>query len=215
MPELLERDVLHINRLEQADFLTKLKHLTFLHPYLDKARSVSEAAELAEVKLNQMHYFTKKMLELGLIEIKETQKQKGRTIHFYQTVATELFVPLINTPFMNIEDYFKEVATSLLDEQVKHQLHSLNRMKNIQMGFWIFFDSTIQSVMFRLTSEDIVHKTAKKELELPFVMASGRIRLSKEKADQARYHLKQIQQLSEDNDGDYYLYRFVLTPEVT
>ena len=210
---VLEREVLHIDRSEQADFLTKLKHLTFLHPYLGQARSVSEAAELAQVKLNQMHYFTKKMLELGLIEIVNTEKQRGRTIHYYRSVAAELFVPLGSAPFINIADYFKEVATSLLDEQVNYQLISLKRMQDVHMGFWIFFDEAINSVMFRLTSEEIVHESAKTELKLPFVMSSGRIRLSKEKAELARHYLKQIQQLTEDTEGDYYLYRFVMTPE--
>lgn len=65
---------------------------TFLSPYFDGPTSVSEAAEHAAEFLAKTHYWTRRWLDLGALELVDEVPRAGRAIKCYRTVADEFVV---------------------------------------------------------------------------------------------------------------------------
>ncbi|MGH3448636.1 MAG: hypothetical protein ACRDP4_13535 [Nocardioidaceae bacterium] len=67
--------------------------LTFLEPYLGATRSISQAAERTGRSLQRTHYWTRRLHDVGLIEVRETALRPGLSIRRYQAIADSFRVP--------------------------------------------------------------------------------------------------------------------------
>jgi len=62
-------------------------------PFLGRDRTVSQAAEEANVKPNTMYIRVKRLEALGLLKLVRKEPRKGRAIKVYRSVADRLYVP--------------------------------------------------------------------------------------------------------------------------
>lgn len=210
----LRPDTSVIAEEDAAAYLTKLKHLTYLEPFLGKANCVADAAKIADVPANQLLYHVNKMRKLGILTVDHKDVRRGRELPFYRVRTDELFVPLEKTPLSNLEAYLHEVSTAMLDMQ-NQSLANVLKKEQINLGFWISYDEENQSTNVRLTSKQsfVDMNTGKLLSDLPSLMGLARIKLGRANAERARQLLAEIHNLTEDDDGEYYLYRFAFTPE--
>ena len=58
---MAKQNFFEINDKESASYLTKLKHLTYIQPFLIEACTISQAAQITNVQEHQMHYFVNKI----------------------------------------------------------------------------------------------------------------------------------------------------------
>ena len=86
-----------------AAFLSDPEKNAYLSPFLDQDMTLVVAARALELPLNQMHYWAKRLLNLGLIEVRSTQKRGGRPIQHYRSTAPAFFVPFSATPLETLE----------------------------------------------------------------------------------------------------------------
>lgn len=205
----------HIIKQEaMATYLTKLKYLTYLEPFLGKTNCVADAAKAVDVPANKMLYHVRKMLKLNILKLEHTKDRRGRRVDFYRSCADELFIPVEATPLSNLEDYFKEASTALLEEQVEASAKAL-KQANGKLGFWIHYDAPSNATIFRLTKEETFANSSQNADTLgtlPTVMSLGRIKLKPKKAERVKELLAELHSLEEDEEGDYYFYRFAFTP---
>jgi hypothetical protein len=217
-----KRNVLIVNDMKMAGFLTKLDHLTYIQAFLGQENSVKVAAELAEVKPSQMLYFVRVMHSLGILRINRTVKRRGRSIHYYQAVADEFYVPVQHTPFENLEDFFRAGSMVMLDQQVHSQaMVVMNNTLQESYGFWMGYAPGTEDLQFRLSRKADVGLESDRQTHnlpqlasLPMAFSCRRIRLSKEKAERMRQLVMDLHSESEEAEGEYYFLRLVMTPEI-
>lgn len=77
-----------------ARFLTDVRSLRPLEPFLDRDASVQEGADALGLSLQSMHYRVGRMLALGLIEQVGSEARRGRPIKRYRAIADSFFLPL-------------------------------------------------------------------------------------------------------------------------
>ena len=86
---------------------------TYLAPYMEKGRSISEAAERVERSLQRTHYWTRRLLDAGLVEVCEVIRRPGRPIRRYRSVADEFIVRAEALPPGTFEVQMHEVNRAL------------------------------------------------------------------------------------------------------
>lgn len=72
--------------------------VTYLEPYLGTDRSIGEAAERIGRSVQRTHYWTRRMLDVGLVEVVHTSRRAGRPIHRYQAVADSFRISAQSLP---------------------------------------------------------------------------------------------------------------------
>jgi hypothetical protein len=77
-----------------ARFLSDVRSLRLLEPFLDRDCSVKEASEALGLSLQSMHYRVGRMVALDLIAVVGSEPRRGRPIKRYRAVADSFFVPL-------------------------------------------------------------------------------------------------------------------------
>jgi hypothetical protein len=82
-----------INIQEQADLLINPKTLRQLEPFLGRAVTITQAARELKQKPNTVLSRVRRFVRLGLLEVVEENKRKGRSIKKYRTTADVFFVP--------------------------------------------------------------------------------------------------------------------------
>lgn len=106
-----------------AELLTDWRQRRFLEPFIPGPTSMSEAAAKLGVRLNAMHYRVGQLLDLGLLEVVDSVKRKGRAVKLYGPTAKEFFVPFAATPHTTVEDMIRRL--SALDEFLTHAVATL------------------------------------------------------------------------------------------
>ena len=89
-----------------AKAIALLMHPTesyYLKPFMLKASSVSEAAELLNVSMNFLYYRVKRFLQVGILEKVNSKKRRGRAIQYYRASAESFFVPFSATDKESLE----------------------------------------------------------------------------------------------------------------
>lgn len=61
--------------------------VTYLEPYLGETLSIGEAADQIGRTIQRTHYWTRRLLEVGLVEVRATVPRAGRPVRRYQAVA--------------------------------------------------------------------------------------------------------------------------------
>ena len=217
-----ERNILIVNDDKMAGFLTKLDHLTYIQAFLGQENSVKNAAEQASVKPNQMLYYVRKMHSVGLLRITRTSNKRGKEIRYYRCIADEFFVPMQYTPFENLEAFFRAASNLMLDKQVYSQAQAvMNNTVHENYGFWMGYTPGTEDLHFRLARKADVGLASNGQVanvpklaSLPVAMSCRRIRLSREKAEWLRQQVMELHSLPEETEGEYYILRLALAPEL-
>ncbi len=66
-------------------------------------RTIAEVAKKLEMKLNAVAYRVERMMDVGILKIVRTVKQRGRSVNVYTTVTDKLFMPFDMTPEQTLE----------------------------------------------------------------------------------------------------------------
>lgn len=67
--------------------------LTYLEPYLEAACSMGQAAERTGRTIQRTHYWTRRLHDVGLVDVRATTRRPGRPIRRYQAVADSFRIP--------------------------------------------------------------------------------------------------------------------------
>ncbi|MGL4608863.1 MAG: hypothetical protein ACRCYY_04130 [Trueperaceae bacterium] len=86
-----------------ADVLTNPQTLRQLEPFLGRSLTVTEAAKETGEKANTVLSRVRRFVKLGLLEVAEDIKRKGRSIKKYRTTADVFFVPYEATSAETLE----------------------------------------------------------------------------------------------------------------
>jgi DNA-binding transcriptional ArsR family regulator len=92
-----------------ARVLASTEGRRFLEPFIQREVTLSQAAQELGVKLTTMHYHVRKLLRLGLLEVRREEPRKGRAVKIYGTAAEEFFVPFEVTPYDSLEVLLTEL----------------------------------------------------------------------------------------------------------
>jgi hypothetical protein len=230
---MLEPNPTTIHDADQAAYVTKLENLIYLEPFLGQEMAVTDAASKANVKLHQMFYQVTKMQKLGLVQLIRSEQRSGKWVKLYQATSSNFFIPLTVTPFENLSAFFRASSMIMLDEQCDAQAKTLLKYRSdTDYGFKISSDgedlnfnlATIATQSNQIQSNQIQSNltmplaaapdsSPTRLSEMPMVMGFGRLRMSRQKAEELRALLQQLKETAEDADGEYYLFRVAFVPE--
>jgi hypothetical protein len=163
-----------------------------------------------------MYYNVRKMQQMGLLKIVKTEKRSGQDVHYYRSIADQLFIPLEHTKLVSVKDFFLEAATALVEEQALFQARAVTKSDN-HLGFWISYEPQVGSVDYRLASKKQVFSEPQSKNRisgLPIAMSLGRIRLNKSSAEAIIKQILEMISTQEDPEGDFYFFRFAFTQEI-
>ncbi len=93
---------------DAAAALTNPKTLRQLEPFLNRERTVLEAAQETGVKPNTMLARVRKFTELGLLVVTREVPRAGRAVKLYRSRAESFFVPYEVTPSETLESAMQE-----------------------------------------------------------------------------------------------------------
>lgn len=85
----------------------------YLEAYLGQTRSVSEAADHVERSVQRVHYWTRRFLDVGLVEVVEVVQRPGRPIRRYRCIADEFVIPAVALPPGTFEAQMQEMNRGL------------------------------------------------------------------------------------------------------
>jgi hypothetical protein len=97
-----------ITGTEAADVLTQPTTLRQLEPFLARSLTVTEAAKETGEKANTVLSRVRRFVKLGLLEVAQDIKRKGRSIKKYRTTADVFFVPYEATSAETLEGAMAE-----------------------------------------------------------------------------------------------------------
>ena len=86
-----------------ASLLCRVNVVTCLRPFMVRECSLVDAAHLAEIQLNVLHYWVGRFLKAGLLKVTRTVKRVGRPIKFYLATAQSYVVPADMMPSSGYE----------------------------------------------------------------------------------------------------------------
>lgn len=92
-----------ITDTEAADVLTQPNTLRQLEPFLARSLTITQAAKETGEKANTVLSRVRRFVKLGLLEVSEEVKRKGRSIKKYRTTAEVFFVPYEATSAETLE----------------------------------------------------------------------------------------------------------------
>jgi hypothetical protein len=88
---------------EAADVLTQPSTLRQLEPFLARSLTITQAAKETGEKANTVLSRVRRFVKLGLLEVSEEIKRKGRSIKKYRSTADVFFVPYEATSAETLE----------------------------------------------------------------------------------------------------------------
>jgi hypothetical protein len=91
----------------QARLLTDPASFRFFEPFIDRDRTVSQAADEIGCRLDTMLYRVKTFLNAGLLAVSRLEKRAGRPIKHYRSSSSAYFVPFEVTPYAGLEERLK------------------------------------------------------------------------------------------------------------
>ena len=96
-----------------ATFLTQSQNLRLFSPFLSEEKSVSQAAEAAQVSLLKMYRFVKKAFALELLVQTRSEARQGKPIKYYRASAGNYFVPYGETTQLSFEELYRSSDDAL------------------------------------------------------------------------------------------------------
>ncbi len=118
----LNNDWVTIKNQEAADSLIDPKKYKYFIPFMQRPRSLSEAANLINIKTNLMHYHIKRLLNLGLIREVDFRTGRGRRGMRYQASSSKFFIPLKYTSVTNMETILYGLQEPMFRQIVKSRI---------------------------------------------------------------------------------------------
>ncbi|MFC4453676.1 hypothetical protein [Deinococcus sonorensis] len=98
-----------------AAFLSDPRRQAYLSPFIDAEVTVSQVAHALSLPLGRAHYWTLRLLTLGLVRETRREARAGRAVRHYRAVASAFFVPFDVTGADTLE------TQVLVDGQVREQ----------------------------------------------------------------------------------------------
>jgi DNA-binding MarR family transcriptional regulator len=117
------RNHLELTNEAQINFLRDGTQMQYLDAFISQERSLKEAADYLNVKLNVMSYWVSKMQGLGLIEETRSEKRRGRPIKYYRATSDVFTVPLSAIA----HDQYLEILSGIFDVDWQTFLASMAR----------------------------------------------------------------------------------------
>lgn len=118
----LNNDWVTIRNQAAADTLIDPKKYKYFIPFMQKPRSLTEAARLIHIKTNLMHYHVKRLLGLGLIKEIDSRVGRGRKGMRYQASSSKFFIPLKYTSVTNMETVLYGLQEPMFRQIVKSRV---------------------------------------------------------------------------------------------
>lgn len=107
----LTREPLELTDEEQIKFLRDGEQMQYLDAFISQERSLKEAADHLNVKLNVMSYWVNKMQGLGFIVETRSEPRRGRAIKYYRASSDVFIVPLS----VVAHDQYLEILAGIFD----------------------------------------------------------------------------------------------------
>ena len=104
-PQILKKTWHVINDADAARVLTDSKQQRYLLPFIREELSLSEAARRLAVKPNALLYHVNKLLALGLLEVAQIKRRRGRASKLYRASAERFFIPFSLTQADTVESF--------------------------------------------------------------------------------------------------------------
>ncbi len=95
--------------------------------FLDRDRSVREAADLLERDLDAVLYRVKRLQAAGLLEVVAVQRRAGRPVRRYRAPHPLWFVPFEALPYADLEETFAAMARAQVDRAARASARWLAR----------------------------------------------------------------------------------------
>lgn len=83
--------------------LTRGASARWLAPYFAGPSSITDAADHLGESLGRTHYWTRRLHDLGLLQVVETRPRAGRPVRLYRVVARRFVVPPAHLPEGHLE----------------------------------------------------------------------------------------------------------------
>jgi len=189
-----------------AALLDDASRRVYLHPFLDRACTLADAARELGVPMNTMHYWLRKLLDVDLVEVVEVRRRPGRAIQVYRSVASAFFVPFAATPADSVE-------SQLVSEEVERQ-RRLSRL----MAKTLRDASPHRGLLLRRESEGMIRSSTHPPHEPSDVVFSSWIErpLSKARAAEVQAELRALVErlaaLPTDEGDASFVLRVALVP---
>ena len=104
----MKAKLLIISKAEQADLLISPKTLRQLEPFIARSLSITQAAKELGEKPNTVLLRVRRFVKLGLLEVSQEIKRKGRNVKHYRTTADNFFIPYEATSAESLETALAE-----------------------------------------------------------------------------------------------------------
>lgn len=88
----------------------------FLHPFLGRDRTVTEAAAEVGCTSNTMLYRVRRMVAVGLLRVVATRTRPGRSIKVYRSSHDGYFVPTEAMPYDDLAHRVREQGRGLIEQ---------------------------------------------------------------------------------------------------
>ncbi|MFN2323157.1 MAG: hypothetical protein ABR510_09415 [Trueperaceae bacterium] len=95
--------------------------------FLDRDRSVREAADLLERDLDAVLYRVKRLLAAGLLEVVAVQRRAGRPVRRYRAPHPHWFVPFEALPYADLEETFAAMGRAQVERAARASARWLAR----------------------------------------------------------------------------------------
>ncbi len=95
--------------------------------FLDRDRSVREAADLLERDLDAVLYRVRRLHAAGLLEVVAVQRRAGRPVRRYRAPHPLWFVPFDVLPYADLEETFAAIARAQVDRAARASARWLAR----------------------------------------------------------------------------------------
>jgi hypothetical protein len=95
--------------------------------FLDRDRSVREAADLLDRDLDAVLYRVKRLHAAGLLEVVAVQRRAGRPVRRYRAPHPLWFVPFEALPYADLEETFAAMARAQVDRAARASARWLAR----------------------------------------------------------------------------------------
>lgn len=174
---------LEVHDYKVASFLSNRGRSRHLDPFLGQECSVAEAASLLGISAQRMHYWTRQLLDLGLISLVRTELHGRNRTSIYRSVADSFRVPLELLPTSDVE------TLELHFEPVwRRFLHSVAvAARKHAPGWHVLYSRLGGQAAFQIMP---LEGTQQKDLQ--FTNSWARLRLTREQAGDLKRELEEV-----------------------
>ena len=173
-----------VNDHALAAFLSDRKRSRHLDPFLAQDSSVADAARLLGVSAQRMHYWTRQLVRLNLIEQVRTEASGRQRTRIYRSVADSFNVPLELLPTSDVETlglHFAPIWHSFLRSVAVAG-------RKYAAGWCVRYSRSEEQAAFHIVP------TAPPQPNLPFMNDWARLRLTRSQAQSLRHELDSLLQ---------------------